>query len=98
MYPEIDVQLKNLQAKLQQLLKQYQLLQKENEQLKKQLELNKNYAANNHELNQSLQQKMVVNGLVHQQNNSADKVALEKKIDKYLQEIDKCLLLLNASV
>lgn len=98
MHPEIDVQLKNLQAKLQQLLKQYQLLQKENEQLKKQLELNKNYAANSHELNQSLQQKMVVNGLVHQQNNSADKVVLEKKIDKYLQEIDKCLLLLNASV
>ena len=74
------------------------MLQKENEQLKKQLELNKNYAANSHELNQSLQQKMVVNGLVHQQNNRADKVVLEKKIDKYLQEIDKCLLLLNASV
>jgi hypothetical protein len=98
MYPEIDVQLKNLQAKLQQLLKQYQLLQKENEQLKKQLELNKNYAANNYELNQSLHQKMVISGLVQQQNTSADKMALQKKIDKYLQEIDKCLLLLNASV
>ena len=98
MYPEIDVQLKNLQTKLQQLLKQYQLLQKENQQLKTELEKSKVHAVSNLEKNKDLQQKVVVNGLVHQQKNTADKLALEKKIDKYLQEIDKCLLLLNASV
>lgn len=97
MTTDIDVQLKNLQSKLQQVLKQHQLLQKENEHLKKQLEQSKKQVVSNNVLHQNTQQNSVVNGVVQQQMNVEDKAALQKKIDKYLQEIDKCIVLLNAT-
>lgn len=97
MTPDIDVQLKNLQSKLQQVLKQYQLLQKENEHLKKQLEQSKKHVVSNNVLHENTQQNSVVNGVVQQQMNVEDNAALQKKIDKYLQEIDKCIVLLNAT-
>jgi folate-dependent phosphoribosylglycinamide formyltransferase PurN len=96
MHANIDIQLKSLQLKLQQLLKQYKLLQKENEQLKKEITTLKTNAENNAQLTQTLQQTIDVKSVVLHQKNSNDKVALEKRIDQYLQEIDKCLLLLNA--
>lgn len=96
MHATIDIQLKSLQLKLQQLLKQYKLLQKENEQLKKEITTLKTNAENNAQLTQTLQQTIDVKSVVLHQKNSSDKVALEKRIDQYLQEIDKCLLLLNA--
>jgi chromosome segregation ATPase len=96
MHANIDIQLKSLQLKLQQLLKQYKLLQKENEQLKKEITTLKTNAENNAQLTQTLQQTIDVKSVVLHQKNSTDKVALEKRIDQYLQEIDKCLLLLNA--
>jgi hypothetical protein len=96
MHANIDIQLKSLQLKLQQLLKQYKLLQKENEQLKKEITTLKTNAENNAQLTQTLQQTIDVKSVVLHQKNSSDKVALEKRIDQYLQEIDKCLLLLNA--
>ena len=40
----IDIQLKSIQQKLQQLLKQYQAVQKENLHLKKELEKAKNFS------------------------------------------------------
>lgn len=97
MTTDIDVQLKNLQSKLQQVLKQHQLLQKENEHLKKQLEQSKKQVVSNNVLHQNTQQNSVVHGVVQQQMNVEDKAALQKKIDKYLQEIDKCIVLLNAT-
>ena len=97
MNPDINVQLKNLQSKLQQVLKQYQLLQKENEHLKKQLEQSKKQMLSNNVLHQNTQQHNVVQGVIQQQMNEEDKAALQKKIDKYLQEIDKCIVLLNAT-
>jgi len=69
----IEIQLAVLQNKLQQLLQRYATLQKENEQLKKEIK-------KLHQIN--------MKGVT----NSVD---VEKKIDKYLEEIDKCLLLLN---
>ncbi len=96
MHATIDIQLKSLQLKLQQLLKQYKLLQKENEQLKKEITTLKTNAENDAQLTQTLQQTIDVKSVVLHQKNSNDKVALEKRIDQYLQEIDKCLLLLNA--
>ncbi|GMV77279.1 MAG: hypothetical protein AMXMBFR79_04140 [Chitinophagaceae bacterium] len=69
----IEIQLTVLQNKLQQLLQRYAALQKENEQLKKEIK-------KLHQIN--------INGV-------KKSVDVEKKIDKYLEEIDKCLLLLN---
>lgn len=97
MTPDIDVQLKNLQGKLQQVLKQYQLLQNENEHLKKEVEQLKNQAFSTNAVHQNTQQNSIVHGVVQQHIHVEDKAALQKKIDKYLQEIDKCIVLLNAT-
>jgi len=80
----IDTQLTTLQNKLQQLLKQYRALQAENEQLKKEIEKNKQISTTS------------INSL--QQIKATNTAELEIKIDKYIAEIDRCLLLLNAAV
>jgi len=93
---DLDLQIKSIQDKLQQLLKQQSLLQKENQKLKKDLE---RAIAENTEKEQSLR-------AMHQQVdalklgsgsllNETEKNALGKRIDGYLKEIDKCLALLN---
>jgi hypothetical protein len=93
---EISVQIKAIQEKLQVLLKQQQLLQKENQKLKKDLEKMQI---------EKLQKESDFEGLIHQfeslkmggsQWSPADKILMEKRIDGYLKEIEKCLLLLNA--
>lgn len=91
----IDIQLKTLHQKLQQLLKQYKLLQKENQQLQKEVAtLQLKSTVNNSNLPISLDATTVAD----LQKNSTNKVALQKQIDKYLLEIDQCLLLLNAGI
>lgn len=91
---QIENQLLSIHQKLQNLLKQYQLLQKENTQLKKELEKNKAQLTTQENTQQTIATfKLNSNGKTDE-----EKVALEKTIDKYLAEIDKCLLLLNSSV
>ncbi len=92
MQTQLDIQITSIQAKLQQLFKQYQALQKENEQLKKQLT-----QANTKTLVQDKVQHLNFENLTST-NNQQEKEILQKRIDKYLQEIDKCLLLLNANL
>jgi hypothetical protein len=93
---EISVQIKAIQEKLQLLLKQQQLLQKENQQLKKNLEKMQT---------EKLQKESDLQGLIQQletvkiggaQWSPSEKLLMEKRIDGYLKEIEKCLLLLNA--
>ncbi len=80
----IDTQLMVLQNKLQQVLKQYRVLQNENEQLKKEIEKSKKISKESFQALQHLKTS-----------NTTD---LEKKIDKYIEEIDRCLALLNTSI
>ena len=93
---EISVQIKAIQEKLQVLLRQQQLLQKENQKLKKDLEKMQS---------EKLQKETDLEALIRQlesvkiggsQWSPADKLLMEKRIDGYLKEIEKCLLLLNA--
>ena len=81
----LSVQIKAIQEKLQILLKQQQLLQKENLKLKKDLE----------KLQTIIHQLESVK-MGDSQWSSSDKLLMEKRIDGYLKEIEKCLLLLNA--
>ena len=91
---QIENQLLSIHHKLQNLLKQYQLLQKENTQLKKELEKNKAQLTTQENTQQTIATfKLNSNGKTDE-----EKVASEKTIDKYLAEIDKCLLLLNSYV
>ena len=92
---DLDLQIKSIQDKLQQLLKQQAMLQKENQRLKKELEKATLLTLEKQELMQTLQQQMDVAKLGSGNLNEAEKNALGKRIDTYLKEIDKCLALLN---
>ena len=93
---EMQEQIQRIENKLQQLLKEYnaaqkeiQRLQKENKRLSGQLQFFEEQA---HEHNQ----KADVSKLGSQHLKSTSKKALEKRIDAYLKDIDKCLALLNS--
>lgn len=92
---DLDLQIKSIQDKLQQLLKLQSLLQKENQRLKK--ELGKAHSLNEEKEKfvQLLQQKVDTLKLGAGNLNEEEKNALGKRIDVYLREIDKCLALLN---
>jgi phage host-nuclease inhibitor protein Gam len=92
---DIDARLKTIQAKLQQVLKQYQLLQKENARLNKELTKSQQNISEKTAQLQSLQQQVDVLKIGMNGWNDQEKVELEKRIDVYLKEIDKCIALLN---
>ena len=92
---DLDLQIKSIQDKLQQLLKQQAVLHKENQRLKKELEKATGLNEEKQALVQALQQQMDVLKLGSGTMDEAEKNALGKRIDVYLKEIDKCLALLN---
>ena len=92
---DLDLQIKNIQDKLQQLLRQQNLLQKENQKLKKDLEKAVAVNEEKEQTFQAIQQQMDVLKLGSGSLNEEERNALGKRIDVYLKEIDKCLSLLN---
>lgn len=92
---DLSVQIRSIQDKLQQLLKQQALVQKENQQLRKELE---RWQAQNEEKESrilALQNQLDAVKLGALSLNETEKTALGKRIDGYLKEIDKCIALLN---
>lgn len=92
---EFDLQLQNIHQKLQQVLKHYQQLRRENEQLKAELKENRQLLAEKNKQFAELQQKTDVLKLGARDWSDQDKKDIEKRIDGYLKEIEKCLTLLN---
>lgn len=92
---DLDLQIKSIQNKLQQLLRQQSLLQKENQKLKKDLEKAVAYGDEKEHTLQTIQQQMDVLKLSSGNLTEEEKNSLGKRIDVYLKEIDKCLALLN---
>lgn len=88
-----DIQ--NIKEKLQKLIKQYQLLQKENLQLKKQVEKQSISLKQHQQTIEQLRQKNDISSVQAHLLNKQEKAALEKRINKYLKEIDTCLTLLS---
>lgn len=93
---ELDVKLQNIREKLLALLKQYQFLQKENEQLQKEVSKQKEIILQRDEQLSYIHHQMDVLKIGVQNWSNEDKKVLEKRIDAYLKEIEKCLSLLNA--
>ena len=85
----------HIKQKLQQLIKQYQQLQKENLQLKSQAEKTVIAIKEKNKTIGDLQQKIDIKLIQSNQLTKEDKKALEKKMDGYLKEINTCLSLLN---
>jgi len=92
---QLEQQLKRMNEKLQQLLKQYQSLQKENEKLKQEFQqVTTRYDAVSVE-SEKWQQQTEILKLSKEQMTEAEKKAFEKRLNQYVKEIDRCITLLN---
>ena len=92
---ELEEQFKRINAKLQQLLKQHLLLQKENEKLNDTLKIVQLSKDQDTEQINKLQQQVSILKTSIGQMTEADKKAFEKQINQYVKEIDKCIRLLS---
>lgn len=92
---ETEVQLKRIHTKLQQLLKQHTALQKENSQLKEELNSVKKQVNAQDENTESLKQQIAVLKYSNGDMSEADKKEFEKKINLYVKEIDRCIVMLS---
>jgi len=93
--PGTEQHTRRIFEKLQQLLKQYTFLQKENEKLKNELAQSKNEAKQRDEHLQLLELRLEVLKAAKGEMTEDEKKSFEKKISLYLKEIDKCIALLN---
>ena len=91
----VDQQFNSLNDKLQQLLKQYNRLQKENEKLKEELILAKNKELETEHKIEEIQQQVSIMKISTGEMSEKDKKEFEKKINQYIREIDKCISFLS---
>ena len=91
----VDQQFNSLNDKLQQLLKQYNRLQKENEKLKEELILAKNKELETEHKIEEIQQQVSIMKISSGEMSEKDKKDFEKKINQYIREIDKCISFLS---
>jgi archaellum component FlaC len=90
-----EIQLKRVHEKILLLLKKHQALQKENERLKEDL---KKLQARGEVLSRDaemIRQQADVQKLSGRGLDEADKRMLEKRLNQYVREIDKCIALLQ---
>lgn len=87
--------LKSKQDKLQQLLKNYIAMQKENTKLKEELTDAQQKATAQQRITDELKQQVSILKLSSGEMNEAEKKEFEKRINGYLKEIDRCIALLE---
>lgn len=90
-----EQQIKRIQDKLQQLLKAHAALQKENHRLKEDLQKAASKITGNQQQVEELKQQVSVLKVSAGSMNEADKKEMEKRINSYLKEIDRCIALLG---
>ena len=91
----VDENIKRINGKLQQLLKQMQTLQKENAQLQVQVkEMEILHTEDEQRLLQLTQQVAILKSAVGQLTEE-EKKTFEKNINQYIREIDKCIGMLS---
>jgi len=92
---EINQQLKRINEKLQLVLKQNQLLIKENEKLTIELRQAKDIHADQLKKADELEQKISLLKMATGQLLETDKKELEKRLNLYIKEIDRCITMLG---
>jgi len=90
-----EEQLNRIQDKLQQLLKQHASVRKENEKLKEELGMAREKLSLQQLYLDELRQQVSILKLNAGGMNERDKKEIEKKINSYLKEIDRCIALLG---
>ena len=92
---DLEQHIKRINDKLQLLLKNYQLLQKEHERQSKLIDtLQQSKDKDMQQINE-LQERVSILKAASGQMNEVDKKEFEKNISKYIREIDKCIGLLS---
>lgn len=92
---EFENQLKRIQDKLQQVLKEYAALQKENLRLKEELDKNRTQSFTHQQNIEELKQQVDVLKISSGDWDPNDKKEFEKRINSYIKEIDRCIALLS---
>ena len=92
---DLEQQLKRIQDKLQQVLKDHSSLQKENLRLKEELDKNRNQSFANQQTIEDLKQQVDVLKITSGDWEEGDKKDFEKRINTYIKEIDRCIALLS---
>lgn len=92
---EIELKVKDIQQKLQLLLKKYAALEKENLRLEKEVAKNNEVFAQQQQLVDTLKQQLQITKISAGTWNEKDKKDFEKRISSYIKEIDRCITLLS---
>lgn len=92
---DLEIQLKRIQDKLQQVLKQHAALQKENLRMREELDKKERQSATNQQNIEELKQQVEVLKITSGDWDENDKKEFEKRINSYLKEIDRCIALLS---
>lgn len=92
---DVEKQLKRIQDKLQQVLKDYASLQKENLRLKEELDKNRTQSFVHQQNIEDLKQQVEVLKITSGDWEEGDKKEFEKRINSYIKEIDRCIALLS---
>ena len=90
-----EARIRRIQDKLQQLLRQRDLLQKENERLKKDLTQLQEELLEQTEKFVQLQQQVEILRVTRTAMNEDEKRALEKRLGQYIREIDRCIAMMG---
>ena len=86
---------KRINDKLQQVLQQYQVLQKDNDRLKKELKELKAKDVVQAKKIEELENKIAALKAATGQLNEADRKELDKRLHHYIREIDRCIAMLS---
>ena len=92
---DLENYIKRINDELQQLLKNYQLLQKENQRQSELIATLQQTKEKDKEQITALQEKVTILKAATGNMNEADKKAFEKNINQYIREIDKCIGILS---
>lgn len=91
----LTVNINRINAKLQKLLKNYALLQRDNDQQKQLITALKQSEKDLTEKMENLQQQQLILKASLDKMDEKEKKALEQKINGYVNNIDKCISLLS---
>ena len=91
----VELQIKRIQEKLQQLLRQRESLIKENSKLKEDIRQLQQAHNNHSDRVEQLQQQVEILRTTKGEMSDAEKKVLEKRLGQYIREIDRCIALLS---
>jgi DNA repair exonuclease SbcCD ATPase subunit len=91
----VELQVKRIQEKLQQLLRQREMLLKENSKLKEDIRQLQQAHNNHSDRVEQLQQQVEILRTTKGEMSDTEKKVLEKRLGQYIREIDRCIALLS---